>query len=186
MSTAGLLTDVPIWASFLENKELSELKHKQLKSLCKRAKLSAAGGSSALRKRLISFCQDSRPPEWWLEQKLKEEAKAAREVEWPGDGQNVELTVGQELIFFGAWGKCESRTAKVISSSPPSCVIERTTWSQTGRRSGFIGGRTTLKTTFKALAAGTAVVHVYRRKGFGACADKLSEISKITNVFYST
>jgi len=44
--------------------------HKQLKTLCKKARVSAAGGADTLRDRLRSFA-DGSAPAWWIAEKTK-------------------------------------------------------------------------------------------------------------------
>ena len=156
----------PKWAWFLDGKDVDVLAHKQLKGACKKARVSAAGSSDALRRALRSYLARDDAPAWFvdgMQDGLSAAACAtrARTVAFAfGGDAEVCMRVGQRLEYLGEHGKCKGRHARLVAGSdvPAGCLAGQHQSSQAGSRSGFIGGRVTDKAEFVAKAPGTAKV----------------------------
>jgi hypothetical protein len=160
----------PKWAWFLDGKDVDRLTHQQLQSACKKARVSAAGGSDALRIALRGYLALKEPPVWFVDGMQYGESAAtlaakARTVQLTFGNAAVSLSVGQRLEHAGSEGKCTAETAQLVAAEPEGCLVERHRRSQAGSRSGFIGGPTKDIATFEAAATGTATVALLVRRG---------------------
>ena len=183
------------WATFLDNKELDALSHKQLQGACKKARLGASGAAATLRARLQEFVELESPPAWYTESieaaELKKKAQQAHaqarndalvSVYYLLEFKENEMTVGQKLVhvsvnsYCTASDTCRRDSVTLLKAQPNGCVKQKTTKLPSFDRSGWRvpGGD---KTCFQVVGPGEAV---FLYESHDACGRSKKERIRVT------
>ena len=177
------------WATFLDNKELDALSHKQLQGACKKARLGASGAAATLRARLQEFVELESPPAWYTESieaaELKKKAQQARaqarndalvSVYYLLEFKENEMTVGQKLVHESVERTTGGDSVTLLKAQPNGCVKQKTTKLPSFDRRGFSCGGGD-KTCFQVVGPGEAV---FLYESHDACGRSKKERIRVT------
>ena len=152
---------LPEWADFLPSEvcQLESMSIKKLRSLAKRAHLSAGGGKSELVKKLLEFVGLKQPPEWFTELKSKQNAL----LDVDENSKHIRMKVGQYLRVPCVSRKMYGNDVQVEERKPSDCIQT----SVGNARNPPVGkvsyGNHVVK--ISALSEGTACLVHYQRPG---------------------
>ena len=179
----------PPWATFLDNKELDALSHKQLQGACKEARLGASGAAATLRARLQEFVELESPPAWYTEliEAAESKRKAQRAHEQASkdalvsvhdllDWKENEMTVGQKLVHKSVERLTAGSSVTLLKALPNGCVKQKTTKLPSFDRSGFSCGGGD-KACFQVVGPGEAV---FLNEEHDGCGRSLKERIRVT------
>jgi hypothetical protein len=111
---------LPEWAGFLlrELPNLDDLPVKRLRTLARKAHLSAGGGKSDLVSKLIDFTSLEEPPDWFVEQKRIQNLL----VEICDNDRSICLKIGQFLKIVNISRKMTGQDIQIEHAVPADCV----------------------------------------------------------------